>query len=71
MRVRGRPVDASGRQLGSEGFSRAHNSTLQAVARTAQQDLLLLDLLLRRHLLFGVETRGEEGESDRAAKHGL
>ena len=29
-----------------------HDTTLQVVARPSQEDLLLLNLLLRRHLLF-------------------
>lgn len=36
---------------GVKGFLKAHNSTLQAVSRTAQEDLLLLDWLLGRHFL--------------------
>lgn len=53
----------------AKGRACAHDSTLQVVARTAQKDLLLLDLLLGRHPVspLGIETGRDVDKG--AAKH--
>ena len=49
----------------------AYDSTLQAVTRPAQQDLLLLDGFLGRHLLGLSFVCSGGGEKNRAAKQAL
>lgn len=47
-----------------------HNAALEVVSGATQEDLLLDDLLLGRHLFpFGVVTGGEVEEGDGAVKH--
>ena len=56
---------------GNRTRERTHNTTLQVVARAAQKDLLLLDLLLGRHIFVALAVVTGGNIDDRAIKHWL